>query len=154
MQIHSRFALISCILMPLRILILMIIDPSFGETKRITIFSWSLILDILDIYQKIIFVIFFDEDALLSLLWWRCFVIKNGRVPHRHWAKDDPKSEGSTWWRRSAAGDAYLLLRERGWDRGQVDSLQTGSAARNQEIFAGAEFYLGRRKKADENSST
>jgi len=31
------FVLISCLLMPLRILILMIIDPSFGETKRITI---------------------------------------------------------------------------------------------------------------------
>ena len=37
-QIHSRFALISFLLMPLRILILMIIDLSFGETKRVTIF--------------------------------------------------------------------------------------------------------------------
>ena len=31
------FVLISCLLMPLRILILMIIDPSFDETKRIAI---------------------------------------------------------------------------------------------------------------------
>jgi len=39
---------------------------------------------------------------------------KNGRVPPWQWAKDNPKSEGSTYWRRSAVRDAYLLLRERG----------------------------------------
>jgi len=36
----------------------------------------------------------------------------------------------------------------------QLACFQTGSAARNQEIFAGADLDLGRRKKADENSST
>ena len=39
---------------------------------------------------------------------------KNERVPHWHWAEDDPKRKGSPYWRRSTVRDAFLLLKERG----------------------------------------
>jgi len=52
-------------------------------------------------------------------------------------------------------GATYLTNNKKGgWDRRQVACFQTGSAARNQEIFAAADLDLVRRKKADENSNT
>ena len=52
-------------------------------------------------------------------------------------------------------GATYLTNNKKGgWDRRQVACFQTGSVVRNKEIFAGADLDLGRRKKADENSST
>ena len=94
------------------------------------------------------------QDRLFFLLTWARPVnkvnqlgTKNGRVQHWPWAEDYPKSEGSPYWRRSAVRDAYLLLRERGKGR-LLGCFQAGPAARNQEIFAGADMELRWRKKA------
>jgi len=90
---------------------------------------------------------------------------KIGRVPHWHWAEDDPKSEGSPCWRRSTMRDDFFLLRERGkgqpifliirkgWDRRQLACFQAGPAARNREFFAGADLDLGWRKRCPEVTS-
>jgi len=90
----------------------------------------------------------------------------NGRVRHWHRAEDDPKSEGTPYWRRSTVRDAFLLLRERGkgqpilliirkgWDRRQLACFQAGPAARNQEIFAGIDMDLGWRKRCPEVTSS
>jgi len=113
------------------------------------------------------------QDHLFFLLPWGRLVnkvtpmgTKNGRVPHWHWAEDDPKSKGSPCWRRSTARDAFVLLRERGkgqpifliirkgWDRRKLACFQVGPAVRNQEIFAGDDLDLGWRKRCPKVTSS